>query len=364
MNRASILPLALLALAACTPDFDPASRVEKLRVLAVQAEPPEIAPLPASGAPAAPDRAALTSFVLRADFATAPGRETTVLYLACVPTPGDPSPSPCVLLAGLRDPAGTIAEAARSSCAGPPPGGAAAIAFAGVEACRAPAAGAWRTCGAAITSGGLTLPSPELALPAGYGFDALPPGAPERILGVQAAVLAFALDATPDELAAGTGACPAEVLATRLAALWAQRDHVLTVKRVWIRGPAAPDARNVNPAIDGIAAGNVPLDPAAPASLPRASVALTPVSPAGADALHQPYTELDSTGAPIRSAREEWVYSWFGTAGELKDLHTRDGGVEAWDLAAAAGGPAVVAAVVRDLRGGVAWRWAEVTIAP
>jgi hypothetical protein len=364
MNRASIPPLLLLALAACTPDFDPASRVEKLRVLAVRAEPPEIAPVPVSGTPAAPDRAALTSFVLRADFATAPGRQTTVVYLACVPTPGDPTPSPCVLLASLRDPAGVLAGVASSSCAGPPPGGTAPIAFAGVEVCGAPAAGSWRTCGPARTSGGLSLPPPELALPGGYGFDALPPGAPERILGVQAVVLAFALDATPDELAAGAGACPAEVFATRLAALWAERDHVLAAKRVWIRGPEAPDAPNENPAVDGIAAGGVLLDPAAPASLPRTSVALTPALPAAADALHQPYTELDSTGAPIRSSREEWVYSWFGTAGELKDLHTRDGGAEEWDLAAAAGGPAVVAAVARDLRGGVAWSWAEVTIAP
>jgi hypothetical protein len=364
MNRASILFPSLLVLAACTPDFDPASRVEKLRVLAVQAEPPEIAPLPASGTPAAPDRAALTSLVLRADFATAPDRETTVLYLACIPTPGDPTPSPCVLLAGLSDPAGMLADVARASCAVPTPGGTAPVAFAGVEVCRAPAAASWRTCGPAITSGGLALPSPELALPAGYGFDALPPGAPQRILGVQAVVLAFALDATPDELAGGTGACPAQPFATRLAALWAEREHVLVAKRVSIRGPDAPDAPNENPAVDGIAAGGVPLDPAAPARLPRASVALGPVLPAGEDVLHQPYTELDSTGAPIRSAREEWVYSWFGTAGELTDLHTRDGGVEQWDLAAAAVGPAVVAAVVRDLRGGVAWRWAEVTIAP
>ena len=363
MNRASILSVALLALAACTPDFDPASRVDKLRVLAVQAEPPEIAPPPASGTPVAPDRAALTSFVLRADFATEPGRQTTVAYLACVPAPGDPSPSPCVLFTELSDPAGVLAAAAGAACPAPPPGQTPPIAFAGVEVCRAPVAGSWKTCGAAA-AGGATLPSPELVVPAGYGFDALPAGAPDRILGVEAIVLAFAIDATPDELATGPGACPAEALARRLAALWGERAHVLSTKRVWIRGPEAPDAPNENPALDGIAAGGVPLDPAAPASLPRSSVPLTPVSPSGADALHQAYTELDSTGAPIRSAREEWVYSWFGTAGEMKDLHSGDGGVESWDLAGGPGGPAVVAAVVRDLRGGVAWRWAEVTVAP
>ncbi len=364
MNRASILPIALVALAACTPDFDPASRVEKLRVLAVQAEPPEIAPPPASGAPAAPDRAALTSFVLRADFATAPGRETTVLYLACVPAPGDPTPSPCVLFAQLSDPAAVLAAAASAACAAPAHGQAAPIAFAGVEVCQAPDAGSpvpWKTCGVA-TVRSVPLPAPELAVPAGYGFDALPPGAPERILGVQAVVLAFAIDATPDELATGPGACPAELVARRLAALWGEREHVLSTKRVSIRGPDAPDPPNVNPALDGVAADGAVLDPGAASGLPRGAVALAPVLPAAAD--HQPYTELDATGAPIRSRVEEWIYSWFGTTGEMDDLHTRDGGVEQWDLAAAAGGPAVVAAVVRDLRGGVAWRWAEVTIAP
>lgn len=364
MNRPTIPFLALLALAACTPEFDPASRVEKLRVLAVQADPPEIAPAPLSGTPAAPDRATLTSLVVRADFAAAPGRETTVVYLACVPTPGDPAPSPCVLLDGLGDPAVVLGAAARRSCGAAAPAGTPVVAFAGVEVCRAPAAPSWRTCGPAATSGGLALPSPQLALPPGFGFDALPPGAPERILGVQAVVLAFALDATPDELAAGTGACPEEVLATRLAALWAERDHVLAVKRVSIRGPEAPDPPNENPAVEGIAAGGVPLDPTAPASLPAPSVVLAPIPPATADALHQPYTELDAAGAVVRTAREEWVYSWFGTAGEVKDLHTRDGGAEEWDLSSAAAGPALVAAVVRDLRGGVAWTWAEVTIAP
>lgn len=359
MNRASILSLALLALA-CGPDFDPASRVEKLRVLAVQAEPPEIAPLPASGTPVAPDRASLTSLVLRADFASDPARETSVVYLACIPTPGDPAPSPCVLLAGLRDPAALIADVAKGSCAAPP---SAPIAFAGAEVCAAPAAGSRKTCGAATTSGGLTLPAPEVVLPAGFGFDALPPGAPERVLGVQAVVLAFVIDATPDELSSGTGACQAEILASGLAALWAEREHVLSVKRVWIRGPDAPDAPNENPAIDAIVAEGVALDPELPPELPGAGVDLAPALPADADALHQEYSELDSTGAVIRAAREEWVYSWFATAGEMKDLHTRDGGVERWDLGPAPAGPAVVAAVVRDLRGGVAWRWATVRVA-
>ncbi len=358
MNRAILCALAALALAACTPDFAPASQVEKLRVLAIRADPPEIAPAPAVGTPVAPDRAALTSFVLRADAPADPPRKTTVLYLACIPVPGDPTPSPCVLLAALRDPAGVLAGVARSSCGGTGSGGPARIAFAGAEVCQA------RTCGPATTSGGATLPSPQVVLPAGYGFEALAPGALDRILGVQAVVLAFALDATPDELAAGAGDCPAQVAASRLATLWAEREHVLATKRVWIRGPEAPDPPNQNPAIDGIAAGGIALAAAPPSSALPGTVYLTPVLSAGADALHEPYTELDAAGVPLRSTREEWVYSWFSTAGEMKDLHTRDGGVEQWNVGSTGGSPAVVTAVVRDQRGGVAWMARDLMIGP
>ncbi len=345
------LSLAALAAAACSPDFTEASRVEKLRILAVRAEPPEIAPAPASGTPVAPDRAALTALVVRADYAADPARQTTILYLACIPVPGDPTPSACVGLASLRDPTAVLAQAAQASCAAG--GGAApAVAFAGVEVC------AGRTCGPA-TAGGVTLPSPELVLPAGYGFDALPPGAPERVLGVQAELLAFALDATPEELVEGAGgACPAGDVASRIDALWPARDHVLVAKRVWIRGPEAPDAVNQNPAIDGVTLGGVPL----PDVVATGTHRLAPLLPPDADARHQPYTELDAGGVPIEAAREEWVYSWFSTVGDLADLHTGDGEEEEWTVAGA--GAATVAVVVRDLRGGTAWTVRDVTIAP
>lgn len=354
MNRPLPLAAAALALAACSPDFDPASRVEKLRVLAVRAEPPEIAPPPASGTPAAPGRAALTALVLRADDAAGPARKTTVLYVACVPAPGDPTTSPCVALASLRDPTAVLADAAQAGCAGGGGGAPPPIAFAGVEVC------AGRSCGPA-TAGGVALPAPELAVPAGYGFDALPAGAPGRILGVQAVVLAFALDAEPDELApAQWGACPAGDVTARLAALWPAREHVLAAKRVWIRGPEAPDAPNQNPAIDDIAAGGAAL----PSTVAQGTAHLAPLLPAGAADLHQPYTKLDAVGLPLEATREEWVYSWFSTAGELDELHTRDGEEASWTVSAPAGSPATIVAVVRDLRGGVAWTVRDVTIAP
>jgi hypothetical protein len=74
------------------------------------------------------------------------------------------------------------------------------------------------------------------------------------------------------------------------------------------------------------------------------------------DAFHQAYTKLDAAGVPIESAREDWIYSWFSTAGELADLHTRGTETDDWTVSGSPEGtPTLVAVVVRDLRGGVKW---------
>ncbi len=354
MNRTLALASAALAVAACTPDFDPASKVDRLRVLAIQAEPPEIAP---PDDPDALHTAALTSLVLRADFDAEPAPTTTVVYLACIPTPGDPKTSPCAALASLRDPTPLIGGAAQAVCDGG--GFALPIAFAGAEECLA------GTCGPASAMGAL-LQAPEVAVPdrVDDGFAALRAqgGGPELVLGVEAVVLAFALDASAGELVtAGAGAtsCVAGDLVTGLSRLWPSRDHVLSTKRVQIRGPDAPDLTNENPAINGIA-----FDPAAATTVAAGTIALTPILPDGADALRQTYTKLDAAGIPIESTREDWVYSWFSTAGEIDELHTRGATPDEWRIFGPGGSRAVVAAVVRDLRGGVAWTIREVTIAP
>ncbi len=360
-----ILLAASLALAACSPDFDPASKVDRLRVLAIRADPPEIQPVPAAGAAAAPDRAALTAFVLRPDFDSDPGRRTTVVYLACMPAPGDPTPTPCAAIAGLDDPTVLLAPAAQGGCGSPTAGAPAAIAFAGVEVCQAGACGP-----AAVNAGGtpVALPPPELAIPPGYGFDGLPPGAADRILGVQAQVLAFAIDATPDELAPSPGgSCPYGDAAALLAQLWPAREHVLASKTVRIRGPEALDPPNRNPAIDGILASGTPLASGSPPSgLAAGTWQLRPLLPPDADALHEVYTRLDAYGAPVERGPEDWVYSWFSTAGKIDKLHAREPKPDDWKLgagdAAGSGGRALVAAVVRDLRGGEAWVLREVMV--
>ena len=79
MHRNVTFTLAALALAACSPDFDPASKVDKLRVLAIKAEPPEVEP---------GSVATLESLVLRADFDADPLRTTTVV--SCTTISGGP----------------------------------------------------------------------------------------------------------------------------------------------------------------------------------------------------------------------------------------------------------------------------------
>ncbi len=360
MDR-KILFLAALALSACSPDFDPASKVDRLRVLAIRADPPEIEP--ASGAAAAPDRAALTAFVLRPDFDSDPGRRTTILYLACTPAPGDLAPTPCSTFAGLGDPTVLLAQAAATGCGGGGPP--AALAFAGIEVCQA---GACQPASVSVGGTPVALPPPELVVPAAYGFGALPPGSPDRILGVQAQVLAFALDAVPEELVPDpAGSCAPAEAAGRLAQLWPQREHVLATKTVRIRGPEAPDAPNRNPAVDGIAAGGTPLAVGSPSTILAPGVwPLRPVLPPDADALHEIFTRLDAAGAPVDRAPEEWVYSWFSTAGEIDKLHVREPTPDDWTVragdAAASRDRALVAVVVRDPRGGNAWALRQVAL--
>lgn len=354
MTRSHALaPALLLALAACTPDFEPASRIEKLRVLAIRAEPPEIDP---DGV----RTSSLTSLVLRPELDAEPVRTTTVVHLACVPAGGETRPSACAMLGALADPAAVLDQLAAAACAGGGGGGLDLVppVLAGVEAC---ARGA---CGPATLAGGAVLPPPAVSVGASHFAAA---SGTEKILGTEATVLAFALDATPDEVAApGAGPCPDGDLAARLAALWRTREHVLSAKRVRVRGPASPDeAANRNPAVDGVVAGGVPLaDPGALTTLAPGDVHLAPLRPSGAAGEPETYTKLDASGLVVEAgAREEWVYSWFSTAGALDELHTRGAETNRW-TGLAPGARARVAIVLRDLRGGTAWAVREVAVAP
>lgn len=369
----SLLPLSLAALAAlsgCTPDFDPASEVQGLRVLAVRAEPPEVAPAEVGGAPA---EAALETLVAHPDLAADPSRRFTVLHLACTPTPGDPSPSPCTTLAALEDPSDLIAALdPADACAAEPAGRTGAVTFAGLAACgRDGCAPVSVRLDPADAGSAVALPAPVYRLPPGLGFDAYPAGAPERVLGLEVVDVALALDVDPDALAPATAvgdACAALVaVVTAFEESWQARPHVAALKRIRVRGPEARNAPNRNPVLAGITAGGAPLP--APGGTPaalaaRAQVALLPALPGSYDELRERYVEVDAAGAPVGTRDEEWTFSWFGTTGELDDLHTRAPGEEQRFTAPAIAGRALLWLVVRDLRGGVAWTAAEVEVAP
>jgi hypothetical protein len=354
--------LAALALGGCTPDFEPASKIDKLRVVAIRAEPPEIEPADAPST-VAPDRATLESLVLRADFDADPVRTTTIVHLACLPEPGNPVPTACQTFEGLRDLGALVADVAATACA-PDPASATSTGkpfLVGVEACGP------ESCGEASASGS-PLRRAELVAPSGY-FDALAavaPGHPDLILGVQVVVLAFAIDAAPEELVQGVvPACAEADLVAGLMARWSSDQHVLATKRVHIRGPNLVELepemeRNRNPTIDGLVAGVTTLDPGGATTVAGGTVNLRPVWD---DAERQLYTKRDASGDPIETLREEWVYSWFSTAGELDELHTSGGEADEWIVSGTPEGrPALVAAVVRDVRGGTGWQVRRVSL--
>jgi hypothetical protein len=367
LRAAALAAASLSALAACTPEFDPASEIQGLRVLAVRAEPPELAP-PGDPLAPAPSRAVLETLVAHPAFAADPARRATVVHLACTPAPGDPAGSACSALAALAEPASLLALASpEAACSAPGHGAVGAVTLAGIEACGA------RGCSAVTILRDPADPASEVFLPApayeipdalGAGLDALPPGTPERILGVEVMTLALALDVPPEALQPSTpasDACGALAgFAGAFAGAWEGHAHVAALKRIRVRGPDASGAPNANPSFDGVALAGAPL-PApgdAPALVsPGATQDLSPsfdLAPAP-----ETYVRRDATGAAIETRAEEWVFSWFATAGTLDELHTRSAS-EPEPYTAPGAGRALVYAVLRDLRGGVAWRIGEV----
>lgn len=355
------LPLLLLVAAAgCAPDFDPASEISGLRVLAVRAEPPELAPADDGSAPAGAAIDALLAHPLQA---ADPSRRATVLHLACTPAPGDAGASPCARLDALADPAALLSAAdLTEACAAPGRGRVGALTLAGFGACGP------LGCGPAAVRRDPGDPASEVALPEGayalppdLSLAALPAGAPERVLGLEVTVVTLALDAAPAELAPATAApdaCAALAeVAGRFLAEWELRAHVTALKRIRVRGPEALSPPNANPAISAIRLGGVELPPpgGAPAAVPGgAEQDLLPVLPGDPEALREEYVYADSAGRPIETRREDWAFSWFATAGEIDRLVTH-GAAEADRYAPPGAGPALVWSVVRDLRGGVAW---------
>lgn len=381
------------ALVGCGEQFKPGSYVDKLRVLAIKAENPEIAPV---GNPDGfPDSTELTALVSDPKQLDDPAREATTLYLGCTPDPLSLEQNVCTALETLASPEilGQMLAAGDPSCSGGGAGGMGGgeggptIAFAGLERCTQE-----EGCGAAtvdLGGGPTTLPAPLYALPEGFTLDTLPAGAPARTLGVQAVVLAITVQASPQELV--EGADPADACAfsakvgQNLAALMESREEITSVKRIQIRGPDAVDPLNVNPAIAGLTARGASLPMPLPDPVPAEAsfgvgekadlLPLLPVDGSGApipeEQLYQPYTRYDENGKKLQEDEEAWLWSWYSTAGELEDERTRGPQVpEKWtapdgskDYPLPASNRVFVYSVVRDARGGIDWAVREVRIA-
>lgn len=362
MRRA--LPLLLL-LAACGPDFQPSSSVQKLRLLAVQAEPPEIGP---AGAPGVPEAARIASLVADPAQLADPAageedrRVAWVFHFACTPDPswdeesGEPPPANCTSYASLAS-AGAFFTGQEGGggrdCTAVAPG---CVNFIGLERCEHGG-----SCTPAGTLAGLPVPAPAYALPQGLSFE----GRYGEVV-----VVSLAVSASEKELVSGQP--PLGGIGPILQDDPGQERHMIAVKRIAVRGATAEDAPNLNPGIAGILARGEPLGPE-PAEFPLAGkLELLPRPVAGCSGescpLVQDYTRYDSEGRPLERRREAWLYAWYVTSGKMRrrSLPGADE-VQVWygprspdgmaDPAAPGepGEPGIMYLVVRDRRGGVAW---------
>ncbi len=367
---------ALFALVGCSTSFDGPEEVKGLRVLAVQAEPPEIgapADQPAGGTTPWPaGGAAIRTLVGHPAFTAGDSPGAVVLHLACTPVPGDVQGTACTQMTELANPSELLRFVSpESACADPGLGEAGAITYAGLEACGRAGCGQLSLQRDPADPGSMeALETPTYRLPADYSLAALPAGHLQRVLGQDVVEVALALEATPADVAppvAVPPGCPAVLPAVlqRFLELWTQRPHVASLKWIHARGPdMSPDSPpNHNPQIAGITLGGAALPAAGgdPLGLAdRSSRNLLPVLPPGTtfEELREQYRRYDTDAKPIDTKLEDWSYSWFVTAGELDHSNTY-----AWDEANAftpASGRALVWLVVRDLRGGMVWTSGEV----
>ncbi len=90
-----------IVLFGCSNTFKPSSSVDKLRILAVRADPPDLHP---------GDTTVFTSLVVDP---TAPSRVNTIIYLGCDPDPTSLTQNPCSLYTSLSNPSTIIASASQ-----------------------------------------------------------------------------------------------------------------------------------------------------------------------------------------------------------------------------------------------------------
>lgn len=364
---------------ACGESFDPPSLVGGLRVLAIQADPPEIA----ASEEGLPSQSRIRTLLADPAQLDDPARKALVAYVSCTPDPSSSEPNLCTAIPTLRDPSALGGHLGKGMCdaggggGGPSPGP--TIAFLGAETCDQA-----QGCHPLVVRVGevdLPLPAPVVQLPSSIDLASLPQGHPSRKKGIQVVVLAMAIQASPEEIAEAadpSDPCTlASSLMSRFFELYGEREHVTALKRVQVRGPDAIDEPNVNPSIAGILSSGAPLPlepgdpwPDAATFRPGSSHRLHPRPPAPPvdedgvqlplETLYQSFTRLRADGTEVGVEREHWAYSWFATAGALDATMTHEPGkVVVWEAPRGDGVPtsrrAFFYVVVRDGRGGIDW---------
>mgnify|MGYP001350294720 CR=1 FL=1 len=385
MRRRSAIVACALALG-CGEGFLPPSYVNELRVLAVRTEPPEIA----WGAEEIPSESRISVLVADPVQLLDPTREVVVGYLSCTADPASLEPNPCTAITTLRAPSELARHLPEEICEAGGGGtgeGRTPFAFLGAERCRH--VEGCEPLAVPVGEFEISLPPPVFRLPDDLGLSALPAGHPARTRGAQVVVLTFAVAAAPAELVEGVDGSDecrlATTLMSRFFQLLEERESVMALKRIQVRGPDHRNDPNENPRISGILVRGVPLpaEPGEPwpevATFAREqSVFLHPrPAPAPLDdegrPLHgsekQSYTRYRRDGTPLRTEVEEWRYSWFSTGGRFsEDRDETEGGIT-WtapggkkDDPVPPGGRTFLYLVVRDGRGGVDWVRREVRV--
>ncbi len=327
LNRSSapiLAPMLCAALLAngCTPDWPSSNEVRDLRLLAIQAEPPDLAP------------GASTKLSALTPDPTAPERESMVLWFACDPIPASPGTPPCATFSTLDDATDLDLSLITDPSVGLRP--------------------LFARDGAAPWREAIYDAPPAL-------FDELDPSDLKRNKGVLAYILAIAVQAEPFAEA------PTE---DELAELYRKvRDKelrsVLSIKRVRIADTGGNF--NKNPGIEALVLGGslgmLQFDGSSPLYVRQGASLALDVLPTEGSQEH--FLVFDVDGG-LEEHRELLSVTWFSTHGNFSEARTVVGTPVTFAMSpnAKEGATGALFAVLRDGRGGATWLVLPMIVAP
>jgi hypothetical protein len=298
MRRAG---LVLLLLWACTPNWNPASVIDSLRVIGVRAEPPEIRP---------GQSAVLQQLLIEPN-----GKKTTTLWLGCDPDPFNEGRGACTDVNELTDPSTLVNTSAL-------PGGVKLIGF----------------------NDQVTYSTDA------HLFDVLDAGDPRRITGTVGLVVSIAV---AEEVSPTATSQELKALADRVRS--GQTESQLTLFRVSVSESPNP---NHNPVADQLTV-NVPLAPGQTALVEPVTPAALDLT------AHDLEMYDEQTPSGVQHLTEHIIAAWYTNAGRfIQDRVELYGDVKSY-LTGPGDDPqtdpvppdhrGTLWAVIRDSRGGQAW---------